>query len=105
MMNPPRQEPVVSGPGSRSPAPSREPALIGPQRDSSRRVLFVGEAVTLAHVARPMALASKLVDRGYRPVVAADPRFAALLPDVKCERTAIQSIPTRDFLRSLARGS
>ena len=104
-MNSPRQEPVVSGQGSRSAEPSREPALNGAQRDSSRRVLFVGEAVTLAHVARPMALASKLVDRGYRPVVAADPRFAALLPDVKCETTAIQSIPTRDFLRSLARGS
>lgn len=74
-------------------------------RDTSRRILFVGEAVTLAHVARPSALARALAQRGYRPVVAADPRFAALCPVGEWDTAQIRSIPTSDFLRSLARGS
>ena len=72
--------------------------------DPRRRVLFVGEAVTLAHVARPIALARMLVGRGYRPIVAADPRFAALCPPGAWDTAEIRSIPTADFLRSLARG-
>jgi UDP:flavonoid glycosyltransferase YjiC (YdhE family) len=68
-------------------------------------VLFVGEAVTLAHVARPIALARKLAGRGYRPVVAADPRFAPLFADEAWDSARIASIPTGDFLRSLARGT
>ena len=72
--------------------------------DARRRVLFVGEAVTLAHVARPVALARKLVLRGYRPIVAADPRFAALCPAAGWDTMEIRSIPTADFLRALAHG-
>lgn len=72
--------------------------------DPRRRVLFVGEAVTLAHVARPIALARMLVDRGYRPIVAADPRFAGLCPAEAWDTAEIRSVPTEDFLRSLARG-
>ena len=67
-------------------------------------MLLVGEAVTLAHVARPIALAHKLVARGYRPIVAADPRFAGLCPAAGWDTAEIRSIPTADFLRSLARG-
>ena len=73
-------------------------------RDTRRRVLFVGEAVTLAHVARPVALARKLVARGYRPMIAADPRFAGLCPPEGWDATEIRSIPTADFLQALARG-
>lgn len=72
--------------------------------DPRRRVLFVGEAVTLAHVARPIALARMLVDRGYRPILAADSRFAALCPAAGWDTAEIRSIPTEEFLRSLARG-
>jgi len=74
------------------------------RHDTSRRVLFVGEAVTLAHVARPIALVRKLVARGYRPVLAADPRFAELCPAGDWETAEIRSIPSADFLRALARG-
>jgi len=74
------------------------------RHDTSRRVLLVGEAVTLAHVARPIALARKLVARGYRPIVAADPRFAALCQAGEWDTQEIGSIPTVDFLRALARG-
>jgi len=79
-------------------------AMIHARHDTSRRVLLVGEAVTLAHVARPIALARKLVARGYRPVLAADPRFAALCPAEEWDTAAIRSIPSADFLRALARG-
>ena len=78
--------------------------MIHARHDTSRRVLLVGEAVTLAHVARPIALARKLVARGYRPVLAADPRFAALCPAEEWDTAAIRSIPSADFLRALARG-
>src|SRR5947209_7390895 len=98
MMNSLRDEAGVAGPGPRSMPHGDEAAPDGSRRDGSRRVLFVGEAVTLAHVARPMALARKLAGRGYRPVVAVDPRFAALFADAPMETAPIASIPTRDFL-------
>ena len=72
--------------------------------DARPRVLFIGEAVTLAHVARPIALARKLVARGYRPIIAADPRFAGLCPPEGWDTAEIRSIPSADFLRALARG-
>ena len=72
--------------------------------DARPRVLLIGEAVTLAHVARPIALARKLVTRGYRPIVAADPRFAGLCPPEGWDTAEIRSIPSADFLRALARG-
>ena len=78
--------------------------MIHARHDTSRRVLLVGEAVTLAHVARPIALAVKLVARGYRPILAADPRFAALCPAGEWDTKEIRSIPSGDFLRALARG-
>jgi UDP:flavonoid glycosyltransferase YjiC (YdhE family) len=78
--------------------------MIHARHDTSRRVLLVGEAVTLAHVARPIALARKLVARGYRPILAADPRFAALCPAGEWDTKEIRSIPSADFLRALARG-
>ena len=49
------------------------------RHDTSRRVLFVGEAVTLAHVARPIALVRKLVARGYRPVLRGGPPLCGAL--------------------------
>ncbi|HEV7575054.1 MAG TPA: glycosyltransferase [Caldimonas sp.] len=86
-----------------APPATKQPMTV--HRDTTRRVLFIGEAVTLAHVARPIALARKLVDRGYRPIVATDARFAALCPAEGWDTAEIRSIPTRDFLRSLARGT
>lgn len=103
-MDPRRHEAFVVGPRFEPARQGKEPALTD-VRDNTRRVLFVGEAVTLAHVARPVALARKLVGRGYRPIVAADPRFAPLFPGGEWDTVAIESIPTRDFLRSLARGT
>ena len=47
-----------------------------------RRILFVGEAVTLAHVARPFALARSLDAARYDVQFACDPRFMSDVRDL-----------------------
>jgi UDP:flavonoid glycosyltransferase YjiC (YdhE family) len=69
-----------------------------------RRILFVAEAVTLAHVARPVALARGLDPACYDVVLAADPRYRAVLGDLAIPLRTIQSIPSQRFLDALARG-
>lgn len=69
-----------------------------------KRVLFIAEAATLAHVARPAVLAAALDPARFEPFFASDPRFDRLL-QVTCPRRAIQSIPSAQFLDSLAKGS
>ena len=44
----------------------------------TRRVLFMAEAVTLAHVARPHVLANAMTLEGYDVLVACDPRYERL---------------------------
>ena len=39
------------------------------------RILFVGEGVTLAHVVRPLQLASNLKAKGYDVILACDQRY------------------------------
>ena len=68
-------------------------------------MLFFGEAVTLAHVGRPLALATRLDQRYYDPVFACDPRFASLYRTANVPFRPIRSIPTDRFLRALAGGS
>ena len=68
------------------------------------RVLFVAEAVTLAHAARPAVLADTLNPARYEAYLACDPRYDNLL-DVACPRRPIRSIPSAQFLDSLAKGS
>lgn len=70
-----------------------------------QRVLFVAEAVTLAHIARPLALARALDPRLYEVFLACDTRFSALSPRLPFAVRPIRSIPTDRFLRSLDRGS
>ena len=77
------------------------------RREVSRRkrVLFFAEAVTLAHVARPLSLARCLDPRDHDVVLACDPRFERLSPHLPFPVRPITSIPTDRFLRSLDRGS
>lgn len=70
-----------------------------------RRVLFVAEAVTLAHVGRPLALAQALEPAKYEIHFACDPRYDRLLGELPFERSAIRSIPSRQFFEALARGA
>ncbi len=69
------------------------------------RVLFVGEAVTLAHVARPIALARTLDPDAFEVVFAAHPRFNSVLGHFPFAFRPIQSIPSEQFLLALAQGS
>ncbi|HEX8204362.1 MAG TPA: glycosyltransferase [Isosphaeraceae bacterium] len=69
-----------------------------------RRVLFVSEAVTLAHVARPFVLSRGLDPTRYETILAAAPRYEALFGDWVAGARPIRSIPSEQFLGALARG-
>jgi len=68
------------------------------------RILFVAEAVTLAHIARPIALAQDLDPARYEVVLASDPRYRSLLGDLAVPLRAIRTISSECFLEALARG-
>lgn len=76
-----------------------------PPRLGARRVLFFAEAVTLAHVARPIALAQGLGAAGHEVVVACDPRYHGFLAHEPWQTLALHSISSARFLRALASGS
>lgn len=68
-------------------------------------VLFFAEAVTLAHVARPMVLAQALSSAGYEIHFACDPRYQSLFGDWHASWHPIDTIPGSQFLNALAKGS
>ena len=72
--------------------------------NQKKRVLFVGEAVTLAHVARPMVLARALDPARYEVDFAWHPRFASLFPASGFAMHTIESIPNLQFEAALASG-
>lgn len=69
------------------------------------RLLFMGEAVTLAHVARPFALARSLDPSRYDVVFACDPRYNKLLGALPFPWRPLHTIPSERFLEALARGN
>jgi len=68
-----------------------------------RRILFFAEAVTLAHVARPMVLARALDRSVYDVFFACDPRFLALFGDVPFPVRPIRSMSSKRFLEKTRR--
>jgi UDP:flavonoid glycosyltransferase YjiC (YdhE family) len=68
------------------------------------KVLFMAEAVTLAHASRPAVLARALDPDRYRITFAADPRFSRWLGRLPFEEIRLHSIPSEDFMRALAAG-
>jgi UDP:flavonoid glycosyltransferase YjiC (YdhE family) len=68
------------------------------------KVLFIAEAVTLAHVGRSIRLASILHHNGVEVELACDSRYRAFLAGLDFPIRSIQSIPTDTFLDALARG-
>lgn len=73
---------------------------------SSRKVvLFVAEAVTLAHYGRIATLARALPSSEYRVIVAAHPRFRTLDEIAGVEFEPVWSISSDRFSRALARGA
>ena len=69
------------------------------------RVLMFAEAVSLAHVARPVALARALDPTRYEVMLACDPRYAAFASGGHWQRVDLHSIPGEQFTRALARGA
>lgn len=76
-----------------------------PVKPHKKRILMFAEAVTLAHVVRPLALASTLNPLDYAICIAKDDRYDALLGRHPFASRQIRSIPTQDFLQALAKGS
>lgn len=70
-----------------------------------KRILFFAEAVTLAHVARPLVLAQSLDPAQYEVHFACAPRFEFAFAKTNFRRWDIDSISCEQFLRALAHGS
>jgi UDP:flavonoid glycosyltransferase YjiC (YdhE family) len=70
-----------------------------------RRILFVAEAVTLAHVARAATLAANLDPDRNEICLACDPRYNTLLGELPYPTRGIASISGQRFFRALSRGS
>lgn len=68
------------------------------------RVLFVADAVTLAHLARPVALARAIDPERFEVHLAADPRFARFLGPLSCALHELETMPSDRFLDNVARG-
>jgi UDP:flavonoid glycosyltransferase YjiC (YdhE family) len=69
-----------------------------------KRLLFVAEAVTLAHVARPLALCAGLA-RNWEIILACDARARGLLNGFAGRWMPVTSISSERFLAALARGA
>jgi UDP:flavonoid glycosyltransferase YjiC (YdhE family) len=70
------------------------------------RILFLAEGATLAHFARPVALADSLVPYGeeYDIHLYAPARFAAHLSQKTYHTGELEAAPEEDFLQNIARG-
>ena len=68
------------------------------------RLLFFAEAVTLAHVARPVALAQALDEQLFDVHLAHHPRYRQLLGDLAFSEHEINSISPQQFIQALAGG-
>lgn len=69
-----------------------------------KKLLFIAEAVTLAHVARPLALALALDRQRYDIRLACADGYDFCFKDSGLTRAPIASIPGPQFLRALAAG-
>jgi UDP:flavonoid glycosyltransferase YjiC (YdhE family) len=69
-----------------------------------RRILFIAEAVTLAHVVRPFVVARSLDPSRYEVHFACDPRYNKLLGPLPFPHHPIRSIPSEQFLGNMTNG-
>lgn len=77
-----------------------------PANAASKRpvILLVAEAVTLAHFARIATLARALDHNTYQVVVASDPRYAKLDPELSANLIPLDTIAGSTFTQALAQG-
>jgi len=67
-------------------------------------ILFVADAVTLAHVARPSSLARRLDPAKFSVVLACDPRYHEFLKENDFPLLRLRSIGSERFLNAAAKG-
>lgn len=69
-----------------------------------KRILFIGEAVSLAHVTRPLVLAQALNQNRYEIHFACDPRYQKLIDaNMGIHYWPIKSIPSKVFIKAADR--
>lgn len=73
--------------------------------EDRRKILFIAEAVTLAHVTRPLVLARSLDPSRYEVHFACADRFPFVFEDETFTRWSIESIEAKRFFSALNRGS
>lgn len=69
-----------------------------------KKILFMAEAVTLAHVGRMLTLAESLDPARYQVLLAADPRYAKVIGNPAVEMTTIQTVSSQHFFAALDGG-
>ena len=69
-----------------------------------RKILFFAEAVTLAHMMRPVVLASALNPDQYEVHLACDGRYLKLFPDLQGTIHSLYSVSCKQFLAALEGG-
>lgn len=69
-----------------------------------KKVLFFAESVTLAHMARPAVLAGMLQHTEFEAVIATDPRYLNLFPDLSVRTVGLFSLSSAEFIDALAKG-
>lgn len=72
---------------------------------SKKRLLFIAEAATLAHIARPLQLSTTLSRDEFDVFFACDPRFQWLLKNHDLQHIPLSSIGSEQFLTALERGT
>ncbi len=70
-----------------------------------RKVLFLSEAVTLAHLVRPYLLARSLDTRHYDVILASAGHYDSAIDDAEVKRARIYSRSPQEFATVLAKGS
>jgi UDP:flavonoid glycosyltransferase YjiC (YdhE family) len=79
-------------------------AAVSDEMQPRPTILFVADAVTLAHVARPCALAKQLNRARFSVVLACDPRYQNLLRSLDFPTRPLASISSERFLHAAATG-
>lgn len=70
----------------------------------TKHIVFFAEAVTLAHIARCIALANVLVEHNYRVTLVADSRYNALLGELNFPQIPLYSVSSQYFAKKLSQG-
>lgn len=76
-----------------------------PDASRRQRILFVGQAVSLAHVARPLRLAQEVDRREWDVCFACDERYRRFVAQVGLPFRALPSMAPDEFRKRLARGA